>query len=251
MIFILFMLMLVCIIFFGVTKPIEKPKYDETVKSVSKFKMVSIITYNVLLFIMIGYIIYLFSKTISSYSQFTKILSSNQSFVNAIEKITISSDMANNLIIPIVVSMLLAMIAFIFIGYIALLGIYRLITTIVGYKQQKNNREASKLLQAIKKDNSHDIVNAYFEMKESKNKYELFTSQWSEIINDLLLNGEVKEAENLNAYIHERVKYCVYRKRIFRSVYKVSLFDEKGLIEDKLQANRIKKKISKKHAIQK
>lgn len=236
------MVAMVGAVFFGITQPIKKPKYDSTVKYVSKLYFSKIIALNILLFTMVGFIIQLVVYTKNGYSRFLTILEGNELLEKALGQITIPQSVTEQVTIPVIISTFLMTLATIAILYTAILAIYRLISTTIGYKQQKENEAVKTLLKSIKNENTQQTINSYFEIKEKENKHELFISQWKGIVNILLLGGELAEAESLNSYVHEREKYAIFGKRIIRSNCKVSLFDYEGLQKDK---DRGKSKIAK------
>ncbi|OEK58924.1 hypothetical protein [Staphylococcus equorum] len=241
----LVIILLIGLVFFGITKPIKNPKYDATVRHVGKFYLSTIIALSVAFFVLIGLIVYWINETVKGFNNFGTVIESlekNKSFIHAIEQISIPQELSNQLAIPMTISTLLTITAFMIVLYTGVLAIYKLIVTIIAYKQQKGNEAVKSLLYSIENGDTQQTIKAYFEIKDNKDTHELFISQWKAIVNVLLLGGEVEEAESLNSYVHEREKYCIFGKRIIRSNYKVSLFDYDGLQKDK---DRGKAKIEK------
>lgn len=242
----LLMVVVTGVIFFGITQPIKKQKYDATVKYTSKFDVFKFSSLFVALLAMIGFIIYGIVETVSGYSRLYTILANNEALDSALRQVTFSESIGNQVVIPIMASIVLLIFAFVAIIYTLALAIYRLTSSIIAYKQQNNNETVRTLLKGFSNDNRSDVINAYFDMKSNNDKHKLFISQWKSIVYALLLDGEVKEAELLNSYIFEREKYCEFGNRIIRSNFKISLYDYEGLRKDKDRAMKIKAKFPKK-----
>lgn len=240
-----FIVIVTGLIFFGLTQPIKKQKYDATVRYISKYILFKFIGLLVVFSVIIGFIIYEIIETAKSYTHLNSILVNNDALDNALREMTISESMEFQIVIPILVSIVLLIFAFVGILYTLVLSIYRVTSIIVAYKQQNENETVRTLLKGMNNHNRSNVINAYFDMKSNNDKHKLFISQWKSIVNALLLDGEVKEAELLNSYIFEREKYCEFGNRIIRSNFKISLYDYEGLRKDKDRAMKIKAKFPK------
>lgn len=246
MLIILFLIILSAVIFFGIREPYKNIRFDGTVKYTNIVKVILMFLLNILTFAILGLFIYLVNQSIQGYRELRNVIFNDRQLSNSLNVLDgqISQGTLNQISIPILLIIFMTAILFGAITLLIMDNIYRLISTIIAYKQQNENQTISRLLQGIKEGLNQEVINAYFEMKSNKDKHPLFISQWESIVNILLLGGEIEEAEKLSQYISERKEYCTYTHRLFQSRYKVSLYDYSSLKLYKDRAMKEKTKLS-------
>lgn len=234
-------------LFFSILKPYEKLRFDETVHYTGKYKVGLTLILNILTFIGVGYLIFIIHRSRMGYQKLGETITNNKEFNSAFHHLDshVSQTTLLHISYSFMLGLCIAMLLTVVIFLIIMNNISRLISTMIAYKQQKNNSRINKLFIGIKKDKRHEVINAYFEMKENKDKHPLFITQWRDIVSMLLLEGYIEEAETLNRYIAEREKYCGYVYRLFQSRDKVSLYDYDGLKSDKNKAKKVHKRYNK------
>src|SRR5699024_3579462 len=109
----LLMVVVTGVIFFGITQPVNKQKYDAIVKYTSKFDVFKFSSLFLSLLSMIGFIIYGIVETVSGYSRLYTILAYNEALDNALRQLTFSESMENQIVIPIMASIVLLIFAFV------------------------------------------------------------------------------------------------------------------------------------------
>lgn len=240
------------LIIFALAQPYKKQKYDDTVKPVKKISIIYSSLINIVYWGVFCGLVYMVNDIVHEYHKFGHILMNNNNLNKAASDIVIPNSTFDKLMSPIAIGFVIGILLTGIVIYVGLLTISKLVIQLVAYKRYKEDPYLSRLIVNLKEAKMtyyssayfNAVANAYFKMKESHSKGKLYIDQWKDIIQILLLVGENKEAEKLNAYIFERTKCSMRLEVTFSkylakdSVYKVGLYDYKQLDKDKAQVKK-------------